>query len=288
MASTTAWRSRTRMIAFLALLGALVIPAAATADVETFHRFEFDATANYTITETCSDGTTAETLVTVIGGHEEEAESGVTTLDNDFLTVLIRSIDCEGNFFIDRGSGPAAFSSSPSLQQATVTGTITTRDGRSVSVDIVWAGTGPIEVTNNMTIFDGFTGHFQGKRRDEAASGTVVLNEDARYGSTTNARLETLEDTNIRHRTRCAEALRERGLRAPPRSAGAAPERSCQCREAELYSAGYADVAQLARASACHGEGRGFESMIRFPRQPRSGGVFWWGDEIVTRWAVAQ
>ena len=27
-----------------------------------------------------------------------------------------------------------------------------------------------------------------------------------------------------------------------------------------LYSVGYADVAQLARASACHAEGRGFES----------------------------
>ena len=27
-----------------------------------------------------------------------------------------------------------------------------------------------------------------------------------------------------------------------------------------LYSASYADVAQLARASACHAEGRGFES----------------------------
>src|SRR5262245_27463471 len=30
--------------------------------------------------------------------------------------------------------------------------------------------------------------------------------------------------------------------------------------EAGLYSEGYADVAQLARASACHAEGRGFES----------------------------
>ena len=31
------------------------------------------------------DGSTAETLVTVIGGHEEESESGTTTLDSDFL-----------------------------------------------------------------------------------------------------------------------------------------------------------------------------------------------------------
>ncbi len=32
----------------------------------------------------------------------------------------------------------------------------------------------------------------------------------------------------------------------------------------------------------------GSNPIIRFPWKPRSGGVFWWGDEIVTGWAVAQ
>ncbi len=195
-----AWQRRTSVIALL-VLGALAIPAAATADVETFHRFEAVATANYTITETCEDESTSQTFVQVIGGHEEESESGVTTLDSDFLTVrLLNFRDCDGNFINDRGSGPAEFTFSPSLQEATVTGTITTRDGRTVTADIAWAGTGELEATNNTTIFDGFTGHFQGKRRDAVASGTVIVDGETLVdGSTTNAEIETLEDTNIRH-----------------------------------------------------------------------------------------
>jgi hypothetical protein len=201
MAAKFSWRSRAGVIAFLALLGALAVPAAASADVVTFHRFEVDATANYTITETCPDESTSTTLVQVIGGHEEEQEEGVTTLDSDFLNVRILNFrDCEGNFINDRGFGPAEFTFSPSLQVAAVTGTITTRDGRTVTVDMDWAGTGPIEVTNNTTIFEGFTGHFLGMERDAVATGTVVVNGETLVdGSTTNAGIETLEDTNIRH-----------------------------------------------------------------------------------------
>jgi hypothetical protein len=38
-----------------------------------------------------ADGSTAETLATVIGGHEEKSVSEATTLDSDFLTMLIRA-----------------------------------------------------------------------------------------------------------------------------------------------------------------------------------------------------
>jgi hypothetical protein len=189
---------RTYLIA--AVLGGLAVPASAAADVETFHRFEAVATANYTVSEQCADGTTVVTRVTVIGGHEEESESGTTTLDSDFLTVLIRGFDCAGNFVSDRGSGPANFTFSPSLQTASVAGTITTRGGRSVTVDVSWEGTGGIESTSNTTTFPGFTGHFKGKRRDAVATGTVVVDGETLVdGSTTNAEIETLEDTNIRH-----------------------------------------------------------------------------------------
>ena len=161
--------------------------------------FEVDATANYTITEDCPDGSTAETLVSVIGGHEEESESGVPTLDSDFLNVFILSFDCAGDLISDRGVGSADFASSPSLQEATVAGTITTRGGRSVTVDMSWEGTGPIEETKNITKFPGFIGHFKGKERDAVANGSVVVDGETLVdGSTTNARLETLEDTNIR------------------------------------------------------------------------------------------
>jgi hypothetical protein len=186
--------------AALVVLGGLAVPASAAADTETFHRFEAVATANYTVSEQCADGSTAVTRVTVIGGHEEESQSGTTTLDSDFVTVLIRGVDCDGNFVNDRGSGPAEFTFSPSLQTASVAGTVTTRDGRSVTVDVSWAGTGELESTSNTTTFPGFTGHFKGKRRDAVATATVVV--DGRTlvdGSTTNAEIETLEDTNIRY-----------------------------------------------------------------------------------------
>jgi hypothetical protein len=113
--------------------------------------------------------------------------------------VLIRGFDCDFNLINDRGSGPADFTFSSSLQTAAVTGTITTRDGREVAVDLSWDGTGPIETTNNTTTFPGFVGHFQGKTRDAVATGTVVVDGETLVdGKTTNAEIETLEDTNTR------------------------------------------------------------------------------------------
>jgi hypothetical protein len=152
------------------------------------------------VSEQCADGSTAVTRVTVIGGHEEESDSGTTTLDSDFLTVLIRGLDCARTFVNDRGSAPAEFSFSPSLQTASVAGTVTTSGGRTVTANVRWEGTGPIESTNNTTTFPGFAGHFQGKRRDAVATGTVVVNGTTLVsGSTTNAEIDMLEDTNIAH-----------------------------------------------------------------------------------------
>ena len=182
-------------------LGLMAVPTTAGAAVQTFHRFEVDAIANYTVTKQCADGSTSTTLAQVIAGHEEESQDGVSTLDSDFLTVRILNFrDCEGDIINDRGSGEADFTFSPSLQTASVEGTITTRDGRSVTVDRSWEGTGPIETTSNTTTFPGFTGHFVGQERDAVATGTVVVDGDTLIaGSTTNASIETLEDTNISH-----------------------------------------------------------------------------------------
>jgi len=201
MSTMSVRRSRRFVIPLLAAGGVLAVPAQGSAAVQTFHRFEVDATANYTVSEQCADGSTSTTLVTVIGGHEEESENGVSTLDSDFLTVLIRnSLDCEGIFVNDRGSGPADFAFSTSLQTASVDGTVTTRDGRSVTVEMGWKGTGPKETTSNTTTFPGFTGHFVGERRDAVATGTVVVDGDTLVdGSTANAEIETLEDNNISH-----------------------------------------------------------------------------------------
>lgn len=197
MSNTFARRTRKHAVWLVALVSALLVAAPATAAVETFHRFEVDATANYIVNKACPDGSTVQQRVTVIGGHEDESESGVSTQDSDFLTVLIRGFECDGNFFSDSGSGPAEFTFLPSLQTAHVEGTIVTEQGRAVTVDMSWDGGGRIETTSNTTTFPGFTGHFIGKRRDAVATGTVVVDGQTLVnGSTTNAELETLEDTN--------------------------------------------------------------------------------------------
>ena len=190
-------RSRMLAIVFLALVGALSVSASAGAAVQTFHRFEMVATANYTVDQQCADGSTARMFVTVLAGHESESDSGEVTLDEDFVTVLLRGADCDG-IINDRGFGTGEFMFSPSLQSAATTGTVTTRDGRIVTVDISWDGVGAIESTSNTTTFPGFTGHFVGKLREAVASGTVVVDGTTLVnGSTTNAEIETLEDTNI-------------------------------------------------------------------------------------------
>ena len=179
-------------------LVALIVPATAVAAVETFHRLEVLATANYVVDQTCPDGSTEPLRVTVIGGHEEESESGASTLDSDFLAVLLRGFDCEGNLINDRATGTGEFTWSASLQTASVTGTVTSREGREIVVDVGWQGTGPFAVTSNTTTFTGFTGHFVGMERDAVATGTVVVDGQTIVdGSTTNAQIESLEDTNI-------------------------------------------------------------------------------------------
>src|SRR5437762_7638562 len=54
----------------------------------------------------------------------------------------------------------------------------------------------------------------------------------------------------------------------------ATPERALGETFSALYSGPLAAVAQLARASACHAEGRGFEPLQPLLKKPRSGGVF--------------
>ncbi len=100
---------RSRSIALLVASAALAAPATAGAAVERFHRFEAVATANYTVVQQCAGGSTAQQLVTVIGGHERESVNGASTLDNEFLTVLLRGVDCAGELVNDRGFGTGQF-----------------------------------------------------------------------------------------------------------------------------------------------------------------------------------
>src|SRR5918994_27678 len=199
------WTTRASGVITLAVVGALLglvaLPTTAHAETSTFHRFEANAVAIYrNVTQPCADGTTARLGFRVTGGHEEESEDGVVTENDDFLTVFVNGTDCGGVFVNDTGTGDATFTWSPSLQTASVSGTVTTRLlGLSITANLSWQATGPLEVDTNTTTFPGFVGIFVGQRRDAVATGTVVL--DGRQvvnGSTAEAQIETLEDTNIR------------------------------------------------------------------------------------------
>lgn len=158
-------------------------------------RLRSKSSLHWVVTEDCGDGTQATTRVTVIAGREYESPD----LDdvNEFATVLLRGFDCEGNLINDRGSGPATYTSSPSLQQAQVSGTIPLRSGSEATIDVTWEGSGKMETSVNQTQFPGFVGVFTSKRRDAVATGTVVVDGVTLVsGQSTSAEIETLEDRN--------------------------------------------------------------------------------------------
>lgn len=188
-------RPRVSMLLVLVGVASVIFAPTASAEVETFIRFEENATANWVVAHQCPDGTTTQFRVTVIAGREIESPDLEDV--NTFATVLIRGIDCEGNFISARGSGPATYTSSPSLKEAHVTATVPLTGGRVATVDVTWEATGGLETTVNQTQFDGFVGIFISKSRDAVATGTVVLDGVTLVsGPSTSAEIETLEDRN--------------------------------------------------------------------------------------------
>jgi hypothetical protein len=179
--------------AALAVVAVLAVPATVSAATSTFDRLEVIGLADFrNLTEVCADGRTVTSRVRITGGHEEEAEDGVATLDRDYLRVQIQS-GCTG--IIQVTTNDADFTWSPSLQTARVVGTFTTTTGQTIAVDISWDGTGPIAVSQNNTSFPGRSATFVGRERAAVATGTVVFNGKTLVdGSTTNASLESLDD----------------------------------------------------------------------------------------------
>jgi hypothetical protein len=183
-----------RLVALAATLAVLAVPGTASAATSTFDRLEVIAVADFrNLTEVCDDGTTVTSRVRITGGHEEEAEDGVSTLDRDYLRVQIQS-GCTG--IIQVTTNDLDFMWSPSLQTASVEGTFTTAAGDTISVDITWEGTGPIEIDQNNTSFPGRSATFVGRERTAVATGTVALNGKTLVdgATTTNASIESLED----------------------------------------------------------------------------------------------
>jgi hypothetical protein len=186
--------SVSRLVALVAALAVLAVPATASAATSTFDRLEIIGTADFrNLTEVCDDGRTVTSRVRITGGHEEEAEDRVSTLDRDYLRVQIQS-GCTG--IIQVTTNDADFTWSPSLQSARVVGTFTTTTGQTISVDVTWEGTGPIQINQNNTSFPGRSATFVGRERDAVATGTVVLDGKTLVdgATTTNASIESLDD----------------------------------------------------------------------------------------------
>lgn len=199
---------RTQSLPLLvALAAALASPAPADAAKSTFDRYEVIADSRFTtVGPACPEGSSnsnVETTVAVTAGHEDEAENGTTTLDNDYLRFGIQRFECDGSVQFDRafsepGDG-VDFTFTASLSRAAVSGTLTTQQGRTVAVNVTWTGLGKrAEVRRSNTTFPGFHGRFEGMTRDAVAAGTVVYDgETVVNGSTTIADLESLRDTNV-------------------------------------------------------------------------------------------
>ena len=185
--------SMSRLVALAATLVVVAVPTTASAATSSFDRLEVIASADFrNLTEVCDDGTTATSRVRITGGHEEEAEDGVATLDSDYVRVQIQS-GCTG--IIQVTTNELDFVWSPSLQAASVAGTFTTTKGHTNSIDLAWEGTGPLRVDQNNTSFPGRSATFVGRERDAVATGTVVLDGKTLVdGSTTTALIESLDD----------------------------------------------------------------------------------------------
>ena len=203
---TSTRRGPRSLIALFVALGGVSMSAPASAEVDTFYRFEEIATANWVVTEDCPNGTQAQTLVTVRAGREFESPDLEDV--NTFASVRIRGRDCDFNRINDFGVGPATYTSSPSLQEAHVTGTIELASGSLATIDVTWEGTGRLETDVNPTRFPGFVGIFTSKLREAMATGTVVVDgETLVSGTTDNAEIETLEDRNRRLPSEPSEAF---------------------------------------------------------------------------------
>jgi len=140
--------------------------------------------------------------ITTPGDPRAESQDRTRTLDSDYLRFGIQRFECDGSVSSDgafsESGDDVAFTYTRSLATASVDGTLTTVEGRTVTVDMSWSGLRRVEVRKSQNRFPGGSNSFRGMRGDAVATGTVVYDGDAVVnGSTTNAELESLEDTNV-------------------------------------------------------------------------------------------
>jgi hypothetical protein len=181
LATVTRWSGRPRpyVVALLAVVGALALPAAASAQAEQEIFFEETADANWFVPHQCADGSVVDGRLLVRSTYDFESPE---TVDADpTARVQFLAVCPDGRSFSwVRNAGPVTHASTENLKSVSVSGAFTARDNsgitHDVTIDVSWTGEGPMETTVNPLQSPGFrVGTTTRKERTATATGTVTF-----------------------------------------------------------------------------------------------------------------
>lgn len=192
-----------------AVTATLAVSVPASAQAERSYFFEETASAFWSVPHRCADGSTTQATLLVLSTRDFEAPD---TEDPDPTARVQYLAVCSGSSFNWTGNAlPATVTSTENLRSVTVTGSGTVRDNsglaHQVVFDVVWTGAGPLEISVETNVAEGFSVNISTRKQREAtADGRVSFD-----GS-------VLVDGPNNHPTRPAPFIRtdeERTIRMP-------------------------------------------------------------------------
>ncbi len=170
---------RRSALSLLVVLGALALPASASAQAEQSYFFEETADANWSVAHQCDDGSIVQARLLVRSTYDFESpdtEDADPTARVQYLAV------CNGQSFNwVRNAGPVSHTSTANLKSVSVSGAFTARDNsginHAVTIDVSWTGSGALETSVNPTQGSRI-GTSTRKQRAATATGTVTFDGD--------------------------------------------------------------------------------------------------------------
>ena len=190
MSSGLTTRSALSRLALLALLGALALPAAASAQAERFYFFEETAEANWSVPHECDDGSIVQARLLVRSTYDFESPD--TADAQPTARVQYQAICPDGSSFSWVGIGAVTYTSTENLKSVSISGAFTVRDNsgitHDVTIDVTWTGSGPVDTSVNPS--QGFgVGTSTRKQRAATATGTVTFDGAVLVSGEANHRL---------------------------------------------------------------------------------------------------
>ena len=177
MSTASSVLPRRSALSLVAVLGALAVPTAASAQAEQSYFFEETADANWSVPHQCADGSTVEGRLLVRSTYDFESpdtQDAEPTARVQFLAVCPDG----RSFSWAQAAGPVTYTSAPNLKSVAVSGAFTVRDNsgitHQVTIDVSWTGSGAIKTSVNPS--QGFrVGTSTRKERAAMATGTVTF-----------------------------------------------------------------------------------------------------------------